>query len=230
MADDSSDKNPKQNFLGDATKTAIEKVIVWIMYTAIVGSAVYFYTSLQSIEKNIAQHHGQDWAEISNIVEISQIQNEVKGVKTVLADNKSDSERKIEEISSRLDLIFMWIQHNDRIMSDANRSIYSANALYDDFGEEESLCKVNIAHLNGLNFKIGDIVSITNEDSRLKETINCTVDSTINDRSEASVLYALNAYAAKKLSFSKEIGRVSISTNLVDIPEDRRWKRVDEFN
>ncbi len=229
MADENSDKNPKQNLLGDATKTAIEKVIVWIMYTAIVGSAVYFYTSLHSLEKNIAQHHGQDWAEISKIVEISQIQNDVKDVKTVLANNKSDSERKIEEINNRLDRIFMWIQHNDRIMSDANRNIYSANALYDDFGGKESLCKVNIAHLNGLNFKIGDIVSITNEDSRLKETINCTVDSTINDRSESSVLYSLNAYAAKKLSFSKEIGRISISTNLLDIPEERRWKIIDEF-
>ena len=230
MSDDSSDTDPKQNLLGNAVKTAIEKVIVWIMYTAIVGSAVYFYTSLQSIEKNIAQHHGQDWAEISNIVQISQIQNEVKDVTATLVNNTTDREIKVEEINNKLDRIFMWIEHNDLIMSDENRCIYSANALYDDFGGKESLCKVNIAHLNGLNFKIGDIVSITNEASNLKETINCTVDSTINDRKEASVLYSLNAYAAKKLSFSKEIGRIPISTNLLDIPEESRWKRIEEFD
>jgi hypothetical protein len=229
MVDDNSNKSPKAGFLSDASRAAIEKVFVYIMYTAIVGSAVYFFTSLQSIEKTIAQHHGHNWAEVNSIVEISQIQNNVKNVKDDLRSNQSRVDVKFEQINSQIEIISMWIQHNDKIMSDANKSIYSANALYDDFGGQEALCKVNIAHIHGPNFKIGDIVLIKNEDSRVKASTNCTIDSTINDRSEASVLYSLNSYVAKKLNFTKAIGRISISTNLVDIPEDRRWKTLDEF-
>lgn len=224
-----NEKPANGSILSNATSKAIEKVFVYIMYTAIVGSAVFFYTKLHSIEKNIAQHHGQDWQELSNIVQISQIQGEVSNVRESLLNGISENENEIASADLQIKQLKNWARHNDMIMLDENRSIYSANALYDDFGGSEALCKVNIAHLNGGEFKIGDLVSITNEDSRQKDTINCTIDSTINDRDEGSVLYSLNAYAAQRLSFTKEVGRISISTNLVDIPEYRRWRAINEF-
>lgn len=219
---------------------ALEKVFIWVMYTAIVGSAVYFATQLKQIEATIAQHHGQGWAELKNIVQTSQIQAEVSGARETLSKqivtSKSelqnllvDREREIERLSARIRSLELWTQQGDAIMTERDKRKFKGHALYSDDGSNEALCTVNFAHPDGRFFKVNDKVSVINSDSHREETTQCIVSATVYDMAEPTVLFTLNKETASHLAFSKEIGRITIFASLADIPEDRRWKVLSEY-
>jgi len=219
---------------------ALEKVFIWVMYTAIVGSAVYFATQLKQIEATIAQHHGQGWAELKNIVQTSQIQAEVSGARETLSNqivtSKSElenllvqHEREIQQLSARIRSLELWTQQGDAIMTERDKRKFKGHALYTDDGSNESLCTVNFAHPDGRFFKVNDRVSVINSDSHREETTQCVVSATANDMDQPTVLFTLNKETASHLGFSKEIGRIAIFASLADIPEERRWKMLSEY-
>lgn len=233
-------EDEKNGAAGIAASKALEKVLVWIMYTAIVGSAVYFATKLQQIEATIAQHHGQGWAELKNIVQTSQIQSEVSGAKEDLSIQITSAqrnltqilekqEREIKNLSFRLRSLELWTSQGDLIMTERDRRQYKGHALFTDNGSLEHLCIVNYAHPNGRVFKINDRVKIINADSHKEETTICTISGNSHDTSEPTVLLTLNKATSTTLNFSKEIGRINIFASLAELPEERRWKNLADF-
>ena len=215
--------------LSSFTNKALEKIFVGIVYTVIVGSAVYFWTNIKQIEATIAQHHGQGWAELKNVVQTSQIQSQVSSAKTELLSQISQQEHEIRVLKKRLESVEAWTLQGDKIMTARDKSKYKGHALYTDDGSNERLCIVNYAHPNGRFFKINDRVKIINEDSHRGETTECIISSTAYDNDQPTVLFTLNKNTSNTLSFTKDIGRINISASLADIPEDRRWKTLADF-
>jgi hypothetical protein len=220
---------------------ALEKVLVWIRYTAIVGSAVYFYTELHRLEAAIAMHHGQGWEELKDIVQTSQIQSEVSGAKSELnskiASSKNDlelilkdKENEIKRLSSRIRSIELWTIQGDTIMTERDKRKYKGHALFTDDGTSDRLCYANYAHPNGKSFKIGDNIAVINADSSKGESTICTVSGTVYDADEPTVLLTLNRATSTTLGFSREKGRIIIFAGLAKLTEKRRWKTLADFN
>ncbi len=236
--DQHSDDTSK--FRGAAAAKALEKVLVWIMYTAIVGSVAFFYTKIIHIEAAIALHHGQSWEELKNIVQTRQIVSEVSGAKkelnnkitsseTTIKQLLEDKEKKIKRLSARIRSLELWTIQGDVIMTERDRRKYKGHALFSDDGSFDRLCTVNYAHPNGRVFKIGDRINVINSDSHREESTTCKVSGTAYDADLPTVLLTLNKPTSKALAFSKDIGRITIFASLAELPEDRRWKTLADF-
>ncbi len=224
-----SNEQASNGVAGIAASKALEKVLVWIMYTAVVGSVVYFATRLQQVEATIAKHHGQGWEELKNIVQTTTLSGKITSSEQSLKQLLDKQEDEIKRLSSRIKSIEMWTLQGDVIMTERDKRKYKGHAFFTDDGTSERLCTVNYAHPNGRVFKINDRIKVINADSHREESTICTISGNAHDTTEPTVLLTLNKTTSKTLAFSKEIGRINIFASLADLPEDRRWKTVADY-
>lgn len=209
-------------------------VILFGTVTALVTYWVsYFVNKINAIETTIAKHHGPEWHTLEKVVEIGELRREFLEAKAEYDIKLTALEQlmgqQIDELQEQSEAIAMWTKQGDAIMHDVQRREYDAYAhLANWLPDDENVATVNIAHVKGRSFQVGDYVVVRNEHSGRKEQIEVRVAQQYSDLDNTDVLLQLGSGPARALNFSLELGKLKINARK-KFSDDKRWRSYREL-
>lgn len=228
---------PRENIWHKMSEHILALTISIILFgtvASLVGYGVsYFINRMNYIEMTIAKHHGPEWHTIEKVVAIGELRNEFVEAKNEydkkLKDLEESINENIKELQKYSKAIVIWTKQGDAIMREVQAREHDAYAhLTTKVASDEDVAAVNVSHIKGTSFKVGDRVIVRNDVSGLKEQIVVRIVQQYSDLDHTDVLLQLGPAPAKALNFSQDLGKLKINARK-EIDEEKRWHSYDEL-